>query len=154
MLKSVRKSRKIPRKSLRKTSRKSNIKTRNTRKSRKKSIKKTRKKSVKKSIKKSVNKKSVIILQKSKVATKKLAAIIGNKTVNFGAKGYSDFTIHKDIDRMHRYEGRHKSRENWGKSGIETAGFWSKWILWNKPSLTGSIKDTEKRFNIKIINKI
>jgi hypothetical protein len=54
---------------------------------------------------------------------------------------------------MHRYENRHKKRENWKKSGIKTAGFWSKWILWNKPSLNRSIKDTEERFNIKIINK-
>jgi hypothetical protein len=117
-------------------------------------IKKSRhvksKRKSRKSLKKSPKK---IILKKSKVSTKKFAAIIGNKTVNFGAKGYSDYTLHKDEDRMHRYENRHKKRENWKKSGIETAGFWSKWILWNKPSFNASIKDTEKRFNIKIINK-
>lgn len=130
------------------------------RKSRSKSIKRSRKSRLKRSRSKS-NKRSrskvsskVIILKKSKVAGKKLAAIIGNKTVNFGAKGYSDFTIHKDEDRMHRYQNRHKSRENWKKSGIKSAGFWSKWILWNKPSLKGSIKDTERRFGVKIINRI
>jgi len=120
-------------------------------KSRRKSMKKSR--SINKSKRKSIQK-NVIILEKSKVSTAKFAAIIGNKTVNFGAKGYSDYTIHKDEERMHRYENRHKKRENWKKSGINTAGFWSKWILWNKPSLIGSIKDTEKRFNIKIKNKI
>ena len=98
--------------------------------------------------------KIVIILEKSKLAGKKLAVIIGNKTINFGAKGYSDYTKHKDEQRMHRYNLRHKSRENWRKSGIKSAGFWSKWILWNKPSLRGSIKDTERRFGIKIINRI
>ena len=93
---------------------------------------------------------NVIILKKSKLSTKKFSATIDNKTINFGAKGYSDLTIHKDYDRMKRYENRHRSRENWKKTGLKTAGFWSKWILWNKPSLTASIKDTEKRFKIKI----
>jgi hypothetical protein len=51
---------------------------------------------------------------------------------------------------MHRYETRHKSREDWKKSGIKTAGFWSKWILWNKSSLISSIRDTQKRFGIRI----
>jgi len=97
--------------------------------------------------------KQTIILQKSDLSDKKYMVTVGSKTVNFGAKGYSDYTIHKDEERMHRYENRHKKRENWKKSGITTAGFWSKWILWNKPSFIGSIKDTEKRFNIKIINK-
>ena len=94
--------------------------------------------------------KSVITLQKSKLSSKKFAVIIDNKTINFGSKGYSDFTLHGDYDRMKRYENRHRSRENWKKSGLKTSGFWAKWILWNKPSLTASIKDTEKRFKIKI----
>lgn len=93
---------------------------------------------------------NVIILKKSTKKDKKFMAIIGNKTVHFGALGYSDYTIHKDRDRMHRYENRHKLKENWSKSGIKTAGFWSKWILWNKPSLINSIRDTQKRFGIKI----
>jgi hypothetical protein len=93
---------------------------------------------------------NIIILKKSTNPDKKFMAIIGNKTVHFGAKGYSDYTQHKDPERMKRYENRHRKRENWTKSGIKSAGFWSKWILWNKPSLTGSIKDTERRFNIKI----
>ena len=48
------------------------------------------------------------------------------------------------------YISRHRVNENWNKSGIKTAGFWSKHILWNKPTIQQSIKDTEKRFNIKI----
>ena len=72
------------------------------------------------------------------------------KTIQFGAKGYSDFTKHKDSDRKKRYENRHRSRENWTKSGITTAGFWAKWILWNKPSLENSISSTSKKFNITI----
>jgi hypothetical protein len=92
-----------------------------------------------------------IELSKSPRKDKKLMAIVGGKKIHFGAKGYSDYTIHKDFNRMKRYEARHKKRENWGKSGIKTAGFWSKWVLWNKPSLSASIRDLEKRFKVKII---
>ena len=38
--------------------------------------------------------------------------------------------------------------ENWNDP--TTAGFFSRWITWNKPTLTESLKDTNKRFkNIK-----
>jgi hypothetical protein len=51
--------------------------------------------------------------------------------VSFGAKGYQDFTIHKDEDRKQRYINRHKKREEqfWNKSGIDTASFWSRFLL-------------------------
>lgn len=75
--------------------------------------------------------------------------------VHFGAVRpdgtfYEDYTKHKDIDRKTRYIQRHRGNENWGISGIHTAGFWARWILWNKPSLKDSITDTEKRFGICI----
>jgi hypothetical protein len=72
------------------------------------------------------------------------------KTIQFGSNGYSDFTKHKDEARKKSYEARHKPRENWTKSGITTAGFWSKWILWNKPSIKSSIEATSKKFGIMI----
>ena len=95
-------------------------------------------------------------LQKSKNPKKKYTVVIFKndnkvKTVHFGASGYLDYTKHHDKDRMKLYDSRHKSRENWTKSGITTAGFWSKWILWSKPNLTEAIKYTSKKFNIKII---
>jgi len=70
------------------------------------------------------------------------------RSVKFGARGYSDYTIHGDEDRMKRYLTRHRSRENWTKSGIDTAGFWSRWLLWSEPSLEGAKKRIEKKFNI------
>ena len=95
--------------------------------------------------------KNIVILKKSSKSGKKYMVNVEGKTIHFGASGYSDFTLHKDPDRKRLYNIRHKSRENWTKSGMKTAGFWSKWILWNKPSFLSSIKDTAKRFNIKII---
>ena len=83
---------------------------------------------------------------------KKYMVILKNKTIHFGAKGYSDFTKHRDVDRKRRYDARHKTNENWTSSGINTAGFWAKWILWNKPTIRGSMNDIRKRFNIVFIN--
>jgi hypothetical protein len=65
----------------------------------------------------------------------------------FGQAGYSDFTIHKDEERKLRYIKRHNS-ENWSKSGINSAGFWSKHLLWNLPTISSSYQDIKKRFNI------
>jgi len=96
----------------------------------------------------------VIILSKSTKSDKKfMVKFSDGKVVHFGAAGMSDFTIHKDFDRMRRYTARHSrpnGGEKWGKAGIQTAGFWAKWLLWNKPSLRASIKDIEVRFGVKI----
>ena len=99
-----------------------------------------------------------VYLQKSTNTNKKYMVTLvkpdtKNKTIHFGANGYSDYTKHKDSDRMKRYNSRHKTRENWTKSGITTAGFWSKWILWSKPSLKSAIDYTSTKFNIKIIRR-
>jgi hypothetical protein len=71
-----------------------------------------------------------------------------NKKVYLGASGYSDFTIHKDEARKQRYIDRHKTNENWSKSGIDAAGFWSGWLLWNLPTIKDSYMDIKRRFNI------
>jgi hypothetical protein len=68
------------------------------------------------------------------------------RKVSFGAAGYSDFTKHKDEDRKQRYINRHKNNENWGKSGIDSAGFWSRWLLWNLPTIKDSYNDIKRRF--------
>ena len=90
-------------------------------------------------------------LSRSEKPDKKFKVIINNLTLHFGARGMSDYTINKDPQRKRLYIKRHKTRENWSKSGIKTAGFWSRWLLWNKPTIDESIKDIEKRFNVKIM---
>lgn len=92
-----------------------------------------------------------ITLTKSTRKDKKfMVKLSDGKIIHFGAAGMSDYTLHKDLKRKQAYILRHKANEDWNKSGLETAGFWSRWILWNKPSLTESIKDAENRFGIKI----
>ena len=90
------------------------------------------------------------ILSPSSRPNKKLMILLGSKIIHFGATGYSDFTLHKDIKRKMRYENRHKKKEDWTINGIYSAGFWAKWILWNKPTLQQSIIDVNKRFHLKI----
>ena len=89
-----------------------------------------------------------VILQKSNDPKKKYDAIIDNNKVSFGARGFSDFTQHKDIERKQRYIDRHRKNENW--NDLKTAGAWSKGILWNKPTMRESIASMEKKFNIDI----
>ena len=86
-----------------------------------------------------------IEIKRSKKAGKKFDAVIdGKKTISFGATGYSDYTQHKDAERKQRYINRHKKAENWNDP--KSAGFYAKWVLWNKPSLRASVADINKRF--------
>lgn len=90
-------------------------------------------------------------LIKSPIAGKKWRVILPTgKHVDFGAEGYQDFTMHKDPERMRKYIVRHQKRENWTKSGVGTAGFWSRWILWSDPSFAGAVHKTERVIGNKI----
>ena len=68
------------------------------------------------------------------------------KKVYFGQAGASDFTQHKSEERKMRYINRHKKNEDWTKSGINTAGFWSRYLLWHLPTIKASYGDIKKRF--------
>ena len=67
-------------------------------------------------------------------------------TTTFGAKGYSDYTSHKDDKRKASYLARHKKNENWNDP--LSRGALSRWILWNKPTLSASYNDYLKKFNL------
>ena len=69
-----------------------------------------------------------------------------NKKVYFGQASASDFTIHKDEARKQRCINRHKKNEKWNNK--DTAGFWSRWLLWEKPSIKESYEYIRKKFNI------
>jgi len=68
------------------------------------------------------------------------------KTTHFGSAGMSDFTKNKDENRKKLYLERHRKRENW--NSYMTAGALSRWILWNKKTISASIADYKKRFNL------
>jgi len=89
------------------------------------------------------------IIIKSNKLHKKYDVINENgKVLSFGDNRYSDYTKHKDARRKDLYIGRHVKREDW--ENLDKAGTWSRYILWNKPTLKASIKNMEKLFNIKI----
>ena len=69
------------------------------------------------------------------------------KTTHFGAVGYNDFTITGDLQAKMNYLQRHKKNENW--NDYMSPGACSYWILWNKPTLSGSIEDYMHLFKLK-----
>lgn len=61
----------------------------------------------------------------------------GGHTVKFGARGYEDYTQHKDKARRKNYRSRHRN----DRTGDPYApGFWSWWVLW------GETADRRKAF--------
>ena len=93
-----------------------------------------------------------IIIKKSSAPDKKYTAVIDNKkSIHFGAKNYSDFTIHKDPERKKAYLARHKHDKT---SNPAYAGFYATNLLWNKPTLRESIKNTNDKYNVNIKLKI
>ncbi len=71
------------------------------------------------------------------------------KILSFGAKGYSDFPTHKDDKRKVNYIKRHSVLEDW--TNLEKSGTWSRYVLWNQPTIKSSISDMQRKFNIKIL---
>ena len=92
-------------------------------------------------------------LKKSNISGKKYTIIFFDenrkkiKTTHFGAAGMSDYTIHKDEDRKNLYLERHKTNEKW--DDFMSSGACSRWILWNKTSLSASYNFYLKKFNLK-----
>jgi hypothetical protein len=105
-----------------------------------------------------------VILSKSSNKDKKYMIKHDNKTTHFGQAGARDFTlINKKSSQFYlpKKEDREKVKSNYksrhAKDPINspyTAGALSMRLLWNKPTLSASIKDYEKRFGINIVNRI
>jgi len=98
--------------------------------------------------------KTAYYIKKSTRKNKKYTLVTPDKSIHFGGRGYSDYTIHKDPKRKQRYIERHREREDW--KDPETPGALSRWILWNKKTLRASLNDYNKRFkmNVKLRVKI
>ena len=88
-----------------------------------------------------------VIITPSNNQNKKFTAIINNKKIHFGDNRYQDFTKHKDPERKKAYLSRHK---NDNAQNPLYAGFYSTNLLWNKPTLKESIRDTNKKYNVNI----
>lgn len=109
---------------------------------------------------------------------KKFRAILEDgRTVDFGARGYSDYTKHKNPSRMRSYVLRHggqiprrvmeeedprkiqkfmlnvttSDKEDWKLGGVDSAGFWSRWYLWSYPTFGGVRRFMKKKYSITIV---
>ena len=93
-----------------------------------------------------------IIIKKSSAENKKYTAVIDNKkSIHFGDNRYQDFTIHKNTERKKAYLARHKHDKS---TNPLYAGFYASNLLWNKPTLKESIKNTNDKYNVNIKLKI
>jgi len=71
------------------------------------------------------------------------------KTTQFGYKGMSDYTKHGDDKRKSSYLARHGAKSSGQKwNDPTTAGSLSRWVLWNKKSLSESKKSFKNKFNL------
>jgi hypothetical protein len=86
-----------------------------------------------------------IVIQKSNRKGKKWQASDGKRTVFFGATGYKDFTQHGDESRRKSYLQRH-GNEDWSKSNIMSPAFMSRWILWEKKSISAAIRNLNEKY--------
>jgi hypothetical protein len=68
------------------------------------------------------------------------------KSTKFGASGMDDYTITKDKEQRDRYRTRHAKDLN--TNDPSRAGYLAYFLLWNKPTLTASIADYKRRFNM------
>jgi hypothetical protein len=91
-----------------------------------------------------------VYLSKPTRKFKKYSVLIGHKKINFGDDRYEDYTQHGDPKRKALYIQRHKKNEDWNNP--LTAGWWSRYLLWEKPTLTEAIKDIKKRFGIIVVH--
>lgn len=93
-----------------------------------------------------------VVIKKSTNKDKKYMAIFYDgekkvKTTHFGASGYTDFIKSGGDEKKKKlYLDRHRANENW--NDYKSAGSLSRWILWNKKTLSASIADYKSRFNL------
>jgi len=72
----------------------------------------------------------------------------GTTTIkHFGYDGGLTFIDHSDEDKKKAWIARHKVRGNF--ADYKSASSLAKHILWNKHTLTASINDYKKKFNLK-----
>jgi len=102
-----------------------------------------------------------LILMHSPLTTKKYRIIFPPTSstphhVDFGDINYNDYIIYNlhfgksvaDI-RRENYLARHAEREDW--TDPYSAGFWSRFLLWEKRSLKSAIKNIERMLGVNIL---
>jgi hypothetical protein len=91
-------------------------------------------------------------ISRSDRPNKLLAATLINgdrrRVVYFGAPKATQYPIHRDKSKRAAYIKRHQVNENWRDP--YSAGFWSRWLLWNKKTISASAKWIEQQFGFPV----
>jgi hypothetical protein len=75
----------------------------------------------------------IIIAESTRKNKKYKANVEGEKkAVHVGQKDADDYTTTHNNTQRNSYIARHGSEENWGRSGVMTPGWLSRWLLWGK----------------------
>jgi hypothetical protein len=74
---------------------------------------------------------------------------IRKKTIHFGAKDGQTYIDHKNDEKRDNWIARH-SEINTDWEDPFTAGFWSRWVLWEKKSLSAALKNVVKKHKIDL----
>jgi len=97
----------------------------------------------------------LVSLKPSPRADKKYVAVFHDskedkqKTVHFGAKGYEDYTMHKDAERAKRYRARHEKDllTEAAKTGM-SPGALSYYVLWTSPSFEQGVRNFKSVYHL------
>lgn len=76
-----------------------------------------------------------------------MAVFHDGTTIHFGQAGGSTYIDHKDKAKRAAYIARHRVNEDW--SNPKTPGALSRYILWEKETLSQAISAFKSRYNIK-----
>jgi hypothetical protein len=71
------------------------------------------------------------------------------KTIHFGAKGYSDFTLSKNAEQAELYRKRHAKDllTDAAKTGM-SPGALAYWVLWTSPSMAQGIRNFKSQYKL------
>ena len=102
---------------------------------------------------------NLLSVSKLKTGKKKYRIVIFNvetqreNTIEIGQRTAKDYTIYykeegKEVadERRRLYIERHKDRENWTASGVDTAGFWSRFLTWEEPTVEKALAKIKRKY--------
>lgn len=106
----------------------------------------------------------MLTLHRSDKPNKKFYLKTDTKKIYFGASKNRDYTLlNNPSSKYHLKDKRERNKvkrnyrfrhRNDPYNTALTPASLSYYILWNKPTLSASIKDYERRFNVNIVNRI
>jgi hypothetical protein len=96
---------------------------------------------------------AVIVVKRSDVLGKKWQINIprhwGTQIIYCGNTRSPDYTDHKNLSLAVCYHRAHYQDEDWSPAANGQENFWTRWLLWNKPTVREAIVDMTDKFGFK-----